>query len=202
MGQSIAFFDFDGTITTKDSLLEFIKFSKGKFRFYLGFALNSPWLIAYRLKIISNQAAKEKILSWFFRKTSLTVFQELCHRFSDTILPGLIRTKALREIQQLQNKGFTVVIVSASPENWLSSWTESLNVSLLATRLETIQNKSHDHQLSGKILGFNCHGEEKVRRIRETHDLSSYEDIYAYGDTSGDRPMLALARFAFYQPFR
>src|ERR1700754_693972 len=109
MGQSIAFFDFDGTITTKDTLLEFIKFSKGKSPFYLGFALNSPWLIAYRLKIISNQAAKERILSWFFRKTSLTDFQKLCQRFADTILPGLIRAKALNEIQVLQNKGFTVV---------------------------------------------------------------------------------------------
>ena len=56
--KGIAFFDFDGTITTKDTLLEFIKFSKGNLLFYAGFLLNLHFLVAYKLKIISNQAAK------------------------------------------------------------------------------------------------------------------------------------------------
>ena len=54
MKKAIAFFDFDGTITTKDTLLEFIRFSKGRFRFYLGFLLYSPYLIAYKIKLIAG----------------------------------------------------------------------------------------------------------------------------------------------------
>src|SRR5215470_6463338 len=80
MSSRIAFFDFDGTVTTRDTLLEFIRFSKGSLGLYSGFLLNSPWLFAYRLKIISNQAAKQRILSWFFRNTPLTEFDAQCNR--------------------------------------------------------------------------------------------------------------------------
>jgi HAD superfamily hydrolase (TIGR01490 family) len=199
----IAFFDFDGTVTTKDTLLEFIRFSKGKLPFYLGFALNSPWLVAYRLKLISNQAAKERILSWFFRNTPLAEFQETCDRFATREIPGLLRPKALREISELQDKGFSIVIVSASPENWIRKWAESINAGLIATKLETRPGKpAEDTRLTGRILGNNCHGKEKVRRIGETFQLDAYNEIYAYGDSSGDKPMLALAHHSFYRPFR
>ncbi|MBS1664287.1 MAG: HAD-IB family hydrolase [Bacteroidetes bacterium] len=199
MSRSIAFFDFDGTITTKDTLLEFIKFSKGTLPFYLGFALNSPWLVAYRLKLISNQAAKERILTWFFGKTPLKAFQETCDRFSDQEIPALLRPKAVQEIRQLQEKGFEVVIVSASPENWLRKWTQSMDLKLIATKLEIKEVKQ---TLTGKIQGINCHGKEKVRRIQEAYTLEDYHAIHAYGDTSGDKPMLALAQHPFYKPFR
>lgn len=196
----IAFFDFDGTVTTKDTLLEFIRFTKGKIPFYSGFVLNSPWLVAYRLRLISNQAAKERILAWFFRNTPLAEFQETCDRFAAQVIPGLIRPKALREISELQDKGFSIVIVSASPENWIRQWSENIRAGLLATRLETRPEK--EARLTGRILGHNCHGNEKVRRIGESFNLDTYNEIYAYGDSSGDKPMLALAHHSFYRPFR
>ena len=197
MSQTIAFFDFDGTITTKDTLLEFIKFSNGRLRFYIGFAINSPWLIAFKLKLIPNQTAKERILSWFFRGSDLAAFQKKCDQFASGILPGLIRPKALEEIELLRQKNATIVIVSASPENWIRPWTGSISVKLIATRLTTKEDI-----LTGRILDRNCHGAEKVRRINEEYQLKDYTSIYAYGDSSGDRPMLELAHSAFYKPFR
>jgi len=197
MKKRIAFFDFDGTITTKDTLLEFIKFCKGKIRFYAGFLLHSHYLVAYKLKIISNQKAKEKILTYFFQNIPLPEFQNYCEQFGQQVLPGLIRPQALREIEKFHKAGVTVVIVSASPENWISGWARSLKLSLIATQLEI-----NNEQLTGKIKGFNCHGQEKVRRIKETYDLSAYAEIYAYGDTSGDKPMLALAQYAYMRPFQ
>src|ERR1700744_5893322 len=98
MPQPIAFFDFDGTITKRDTLLEFIRFTKGRFRLGLGFLLNSPWLIAYKLKLISNQQAKERMLSHFFGDCPLDIFEDHCKRFSANILPGLIRSRAAEEI--------------------------------------------------------------------------------------------------------
>lgn len=205
MNRQIAFLDFDGTITTKDTLLEFIKFSKGSFRFYLGFLINSPWILAWKIKLISNQRAKERMLTWFFGGMPLDAFQHKCNRFTATTLPDLIRSKALHEIHLLQAKAVEIVIVSASPANWLQPWTDHLGVGLLATRLETRTPQPDTPvtlRLTGKILDRNCHGDEKVRRIRESYDLSAYDHIIAYGDSSGDKPMLALATFAFFKPFR
>jgi HAD superfamily hydrolase (TIGR01490 family) len=195
--KGIAFFDFDGTITTKDTLLEFIKYSKGVMHFYVGFLLNSPYLLAYKLKIISNQSAKEKILRFFFAKMSVGAFNEICDDFAANGIPQLIRPKALEEIEKFKNNGTRVVIVSASPENWISKWSAAIQADLIATQLE-VKNEL----LTGNIIGKNCHGEEKVRRIKSKYDLSRYDSIYAYGDSGGDKPMLALASRAYYKPFR
>jgi phosphatidylglycerophosphatase C len=197
MTKGIAFFDFDGTITTKDSLLEFIKFTKGNLAFRIGFLRNLHFLIAYKIKLIPNQLAKEKVLAHFFGNTPVAQFQEKCDAFSMEIIPGLIRPGAMEEITKLQQQGVHIVIVSASPENWIRQWTGTINADLLATKLEV-----HNHTITGKIAGINCHGEEKVRRIKEQYTLTNYSTIYAYGDTSGDKPMLALAQHSHMKPFR
>lgn len=195
--KKIAFFDFDGTITTNDTLLEFIRFTKGNVHFIMGFLLHLPFLVAYKLKLISNQSAKEKMLKFFFYGTPVLVFQQQCASFTKNILPMLIRPKALSEMIKQKESGTLIVIVSASPENWIRTWAEVMEVQLIARRLEVKNDR-----ITGKILGKNCHGKEKVRRIREIHTLSDYEVVYAYGDTRGDLPMLQLATHSFYKPFR
>jgi HAD superfamily hydrolase (TIGR01490 family) len=200
----IAFFDFDGTITTRDTLLEFIRYSKGIPRFYLGFILNSPWLVAYKIKLISNQRAKERILRHFFKHTPLDRFEQTCEAFAREALPALLRPKAMEEIDRLKSAGATVVIVSASPENWIRDWASSIGAELLATRLETApyQNSGKPDRLTGRIFRANCHGDEKVRRIKGSYDLEEFNEIYTYGDSNGDRPMLKLGTASFYKPFR
>jgi HAD superfamily hydrolase (TIGR01490 family) len=197
VNKSIAFFDFDGTITTKDTLLEFIKYSKGRLNFYLGFLINSPYLIAYKLKLIPNQTAKEKVLRYFFQDTPVSEFQKQCDDFATEILPRLIRPKAMAELRNLQKAGTTIVIVSASPENWIQKWAKENGFSVICTQLETNMDK-----LTGKLSCKNCYGDEKVRRIKEKFVLSDYQEIFAYGDSSGDKPMLQLATKPFFKPFR
>ena len=139
--KQIAFFDFDGTITTKDSFLEFIKFQHGRFRFYMGFIINSPYLVAYKIGIISNQRAKERILQFFFGNMTAEKFQAACDAFSDTAIPALVRPKAITEIRKLQNAGIEVVVVSASAENWMHKWCATQQVSLLATKIQLRNGK-------------------------------------------------------------
>ncbi|MBE7170941.1 MAG: HAD-IB family hydrolase [Williamsia sp.] len=197
MNKSIAFFDFDGTITTKDTLLEFIKFYRGEFNFYLGFLIYAPFLVAYKLGLIPNWVAKQKVLQFFFKGESIAQFQQRCEGFAAQKLPALLRPKALAEIKKLQAAGSTVVIVSASAENWIRPWAAQNNLGLMGTRLATKEGK-----ITGKIDGQNCHGDEKVCRIKEKFDLAEYKEIYCYGDTSGDKPMLAIGTKSFYKPFR
>jgi HAD superfamily hydrolase (TIGR01490 family) len=198
MTDKIAFFDFDGTITTRDTLLEFIRFCKGTTGLYTGFLLKSPWLLAYKLKIISNQRAKEAVLRFFYRKLPAEWFEGSCTRFAEQKLPALIRTKAAKELTRLQELGYEIVIVSASPGDWIRPWAASIGATLIATRLAT----DDKGRLTGKIVGKNCHGEEKVNRIHLEYRLEDYRSIYAYGDTKGDLPMLRLAHHPFMKPFR
>ncbi|HTL07050.1 MAG TPA: HAD-IB family hydrolase [Chitinophagaceae bacterium] len=197
MKKRIAFFDFDGTITTKDSFLEIIKYCKGSARFYMGFILNAPFIIAWKAGLISNQAAKERMMQYFFGRMTQERFNEMSNQFSATALPSLVRPKALLEIKKLLAAGTEVVIVSASAENWLQHWCQTNGVQLLGTKLAVKEGR-----ITGKIENRNCHGQEKVARIRQAYDLSAYDEILGYGDTKGDKPMLELATFSFYKPFR
>jgi phosphatidylglycerophosphatase C len=197
MKRRIAFFDFDGTITTRDSLLAFIFFRHGKLKTILGLITVAPSYALHVLKLISVQKAKEQVLSRFFRNEPLEKFDSYCEEFIRTKIPELVRPKAIKELEIMRNKGVEIVIVSASPDNWLRTWSQQFGASLISTKLEV-----KDGKLTGHIDGNNCRGEEKVRRIRLQYDLSQYDEVYAYGDTKGDKPMLALATFVFYQPFR
>lgn len=196
MKNKIAFFDFDGTITFSDTLVSFIKYARGAGRYYFGLLVNAHYLIAYKLKIISNQRAKEKILQHFFAGMTSKDFRELCTRFSTDSLPALIRPAAAEEIKNLRMSGYEVVLVSASPENWIQHWADQHHLSLIATQLQ-VQNGL----ITGSIQGKNCHGAEKVRRIKERYDLSLYASILAFGDTKGDMPMLSLAHKGYLKPF-
>ncbi|MGZ3917103.1 MAG: HAD-IB family hydrolase [Flavisolibacter sp.] len=197
MKKGIAFFDFDGTITTRDSFIEFIRFCKGSFRLYLGLLLNSPYLIGFKIKLVSRQTAKERVLSYFFRNMPAGEFKECCDLFTSRALPGLIRPGALEEIRKLQQKGTLVVVVSASAENWIQNWTNQFGLELIASHLEI-----NGGRITGRLIGFNCRGKEKVNRILERYPVAQFAEVYAYGDSSGDREMLKLAQFAYYKPFR
>jgi phosphatidylglycerophosphatase C len=196
-GKKIAFFDFDGTITTKDTLLEIIKLQKGRTSFYFGFILLAPWLIAYKLNWLSNNQAKQKILTYFFAGMDELVFQEKCDFFAEKIIPDIVRPGALSEINFLRSRDFEIVVVSASAGNWIRKWSESLSLQLIATKLEV-----KNGLITGKIEGENNHGLQKVVNIKDLWNLNEFEEIYAYGDSSGDKPMMDLATKSFYKPFR
>ena len=196
-GKKIAFFDFDGTITTKDSLLEVIKFLKGRAAYYTGIFLNMRWFMAYHINLISGDLLKEKILSYFFSGVPENIFQEQCDLFADRVLPGMIRPGAIAEMDRLLKEGFEMAVVSASAENWIRHFTQRLSLELVATKLEV-----KNGLITGKLEGKNCKGEQKVICIKERWNLTEYEEIYVYGDSSADKPMMALATRSFYRPFR
>jgi HAD superfamily hydrolase (TIGR01490 family) len=196
MKPAIAFFDFDGTITRRDTLFEIIRFQKGEGALYTGLALLSPALVMMKLGLISKQKGKDLVLQYFFGNTPIDEFRDRCAAFCRDKLPGLIRENALKEIRQHLSKGHRVVVVTASAQEWVKPWCDDVGIECIGTQLE-IRNA----RVTGRIYGVNCNGEEKVRRIRQQYDLPVFGDIYAYGDTNGDRPMLQLATFGFFRKF-
>lgn len=196
MKKNIALFDFDGTITTKDTFLEFIKYTHGRPSFLMGFSILSPWLVAMKLKLYPNWKAKEKVLTYFFRGFNEQLLREKGLQFCKEKLAELLRPKAIEKLNEHQRKGDKIYIVSASADIWISGWAKQNGFSLIATKLEVSNQK-----LTGKISGYNCYGQEKVNRIKELENLLEYEHIYAYGDSSGDTQMLNLGHHRFYQYF-
>ena len=193
----LALFDFDGTITTKDSMVEFLLYAVGKRAYYFGLFRLSPILIAYKLKLYSNNRAKERLLGYFFKPIGLKKFQKLVIGYSNDEIDKIIRKEALKKIAWHKQQGDEVVVVSASMECWLKNWCERQNIKLIATRLEIENGK-----FTGKFKTKNCYGQEKVNRLKELYHIENYSHIYAYGDSRGDRELLTLADEAFYRPFR
>ena len=60
-------FDFDGTLTRRDSLLDFGQFAVGKRRSRLYFAMVMPMLLLMKMRIMSNGNSKQKFLELHFK---------------------------------------------------------------------------------------------------------------------------------------
>lgn len=196
MAKALALFDFDGTLTFKDSLGDFISFSIGKRKMVSGGIVLLPTLVSYALGLMNNSNAKQRVLKYFFAGMSIEKMHLLGQSYAAERLPNILRQAGLEKIKWHQKQGHKVVIVSASSDLWLKPWTDALGVDLIATQLEVEGGK-----MTGCYAGENCHGQEKVRLIQAAYNLATFEEIYAYGDTSGDKPMLGLANYAFYKPF-
>lgn len=194
---TLALFDFDGTITTDDSLLKFIRFVIGDVKFITGVFALSPILLAYKLGLVPNYKAKQILLSYFFKGFSENEFKKISNEYSLSHIDKITRPKAIERLQWHKEQNHTVVIVSASIDCWLKPWCDKNEFKLIATKL-----KISDGVITGELLTKNCYGIEKLNRIKEIFELSRLDYIYAYGDSSGDKEMLAVANESFYKPFR
>lgn len=187
-------FDFDGTLTTKDTLIEFIRFAKGTLAFGWGFARYAHLLVLMKLGLYPNWKAKQKVFTYFFKGMTIEDFNALCQAFAASS-QYLLRPAGIKAIQQAQNEGAEVLIVSASIDNWVQPF--FTDVKVLGTQIEVIDGK-----LTGRFLTKNCYGQEKVSRIL-THfpDRKDYH-LTAFGDSRGDKEMLAFADESYFKPFR
>ena len=178
-------YDFDGTLTIRDTLLEFICFACGTARFLLGFLLYSPLLVLMKLRLYSNGKAKQKVFAHFFQGMAIDEFDALCQDFARTHR-HLLRPEVVRQLEQALSEGSEVLVVSASIDNWVQPFFPKVKV--LGTQIEVINGC-----LTGRFLTPNCYGQEKVRRILALYPDRSEYHLTAFGDSRGDREMLAFA---------
>ena len=193
---NLALFDFDGTISTRDSFVQFLQQAVGQVRFAVCMTMLLPRVTAYKLELYPNYRLKEDVLIRLFSDWPLERLQRHVREYDRNVLPGIIRAGAMERIAWHKKKGDAVVIVSASLEVIVQPWCQRNDLALLATQLEVIDNR-----VTGRLKGRNCWGREKVHRVRSRYDLDEVDDIYAYGDSKGDRAMLEMASHSFYRPF-
>jgi HAD superfamily hydrolase (TIGR01490 family) len=192
--KQIVAFDFDGTLTTKDTLIEFIRYACGTGAFVKGFLRYAHLLVLMKLGIYPNWKAKQKVFAHFFEGMKIEEFDGLCQRFAKDN-QHLLRLKGMEAIQQALDKGAEVLIVSASIDNWVKAFFNTLCV--VGTQIEI-----KDGLLTGRFLTKNCYGQEKVNRILALYPNRSEYHLTAYGDSRGDKELLAFADESHYKPFR
>lgn len=201
MKKKLYCFDFDGTLTTSDTLLEFIKYAKGRGRFLMVFLMYSPLLILMKLHLYPNWKAKQQIFAHLFAGMRIEKFDALCRGFAEEN-QHLLRPKGITLMHEALVAGAQVFIVSASIDNWVRPFFDIRNlkgVQVLGTQIEV-----EDGKLTGRFKSNNCYGKEKVHRIAEvlkSFERSEYE-IEAFGDSRGDKEMLAFADKGHFKPFR
>lgn len=186
----IAAFDFDGTITKKDSLPHFIIFCVGKLRFVTGLLIFSPVLLLYKMGIVENWKAKEIMFSYFFKGWPIDNFNKKCRSYSN-LIKDIVRDSTIDKIREHQQANHTVVIVSASISNWIKPWAfENKIAEVIGTEIEI-----NNGLVTGKFASHNCYGQEKVNRLQEKYPNRKSYILYAYGDSRGDKELLEFADY-------
>ncbi|WP_455063063.1 HAD family hydrolase [Prevotella fusca] len=192
-------FDFDGTLTTKDTLLEFIRFAKGSGLMYAGFLLFSPLLILMKLHLYPNWKTKQKIFSWFFKGIKINEFDLLCRTFAQQN-QHLLRPEGKEKVRKiLEEDDITVLVISASIDNWVRPFFDefSENIRVIGTQIEIKTDR-----VTGRFTTKNCYGQEKVNRLKALYPQRETYELIAFGDSRGDKELLAYADKGFYKPFR
>jgi phosphoserine phosphatase len=103
----LALFDFDGTITTDDSLIKFIRFVAGDVKTIWGIMMLSPILIAYKLGFIPNYKAKQLMLSYLFKGMNEQQFYKVAEKYSLNHISTILRPKAIEVIAWHKEQGYS-----------------------------------------------------------------------------------------------
>lgn len=194
----VAAFDFDGTLTRRDTLFPFLLYVAGPIKFSCKIVLLLATLAGYALGLIRNDKAKIKVLNRFLADMEMNALQLQALQFAERKLPLLLRSEAMQRLEWHRKQGHRCVVVSASLEIYLRPWASKAGFDdILGSRLETLA----DGRTTGNLLGENCFGPEKLRRLETL--LGSRDDytLYAYGDSRGDKELLSAADFPFYKKF-
>ena len=194
----VAAFDFDGTLTRRDTLFPFLLHVAGPFKFSYKILLLVITLAGYALGLIRNDQAKIKVLTSFLANMEMDALQQYAQQFADQKLPLLLRSEAMQRLEWHRNQGHRCVVVSASLEIYLRPWASKAGFNdIVGSRLET----RADGRTTGNLLGENCFGPEKLRRLEALLGSPDGYTLYAYGDSRGDKELLSAADYPFYKKF-
>jgi phosphatidylglycerophosphatase C len=192
----VAAFDFDGTLTRRETLLPFLLYTLGAAKVARHALILSPTLAGYGLGLINNGIAKERVFVRCFAGMEMQALQQEGERFAALVLPGLLRQEAFQRLEWHKQQGHRCVVISASLELYVRPWALKAGFDdVIATQLETLPND----RVSGRLAGANCYGAEKVRRLHALLGMTEGYTLYAYGDSRGDRELLARADYAYFR---
>lgn len=173
-------YDFDGTIYTGDSSVDFFLFTFK--RYPLSIIRILPQLVLAFILYFCKKMPKKKLKETFF-----SFLQYIADVESHIEGFWKINYKKMEEWYLQVEDHSKDVIISASPEFLLQIPAQKIGINtLLASKVDT---------KTGEFLSENCYGSEKVKRLYEIYPECIV--LECYSDSYSDRPILEIAQKAY-----
>ncbi|MDR2205043.1 MAG: HAD-IB family hydrolase [Flavobacteriaceae bacterium] len=188
-------FDFDGTLTHKDTMFLYLKFYSPS-KYWVQFLKHIPLFILLKLKLADAEKVKKSFIASILKGQSQTKIEGKSKAFFEENLPSVFRQNALDFIQNMDREKSDAYIVSASLDIWVKPFAERLGIKLLSTEAEF-----RNGIFTGNFSTKNCNGIEKLNRIKQAISGQKFDKKIAFGDTSGDKPMLNFADESYFRFF-
>ncbi|OAL81599.1 phosphoserine phosphatase [Acinetobacter sp. SFB] len=185
--KNLALFDFDGTLCKKDSFTGFIFYALSKRHIVKQGIKILPWIQAYYLNAYPAHAMRSKLFRAMFSNANALELEKVAQQYANNLVSQL-NPPLLKQLRQHQALGDEVVLVSASVDIYLQPVCSLLNIDLICTQTEQINDT-----YTGQYTTPDCSSEQKKQRILEKYSLEHYSVIYAYGNSIEDKEMLELA---------
>jgi phosphatidylglycerophosphatase C len=191
--RTVAAFDFDGTISRRDTLVPFLGRVVGRRRVATTLVGRGPQLAGMLAGRVDRDAEKEELIRRLLRGRTTAEIETAGAAYADALwAAGAFRPEIRERLAWHREEGHDIVIVSASLRDYLAPLAPRLGADhVIACTLES----EPDGRLTGELVGGNCRGVEKVRRLEAWLASVGHDDpeVYAYGDSSGDDELLARA---------
>jgi len=189
-------FDFDGTLTKRDTLLAFIEFTHSKRRLFWELFLLSPALVLMKLNFGNNESVKTKLLSRLFRGTKKEILERWAQDFCEKYFHTLLRPAGLTKVLKLQRQGHRIILVTASVETWVKPFADKMGIEIIGTKFLFKEQK-----FTGRFATPNCRGVEKVNRLKKYLQTNKLPAYIMFGDSSGDRALYQQANKYYHRHF-
>lgn len=197
--KTIAAFDFDGTITDRDSSIPFYFSFMNPIKVIYRLVKLTPYFLCFVLKLLPRQQIKERIISEFLGGMLLKKAQELSQIYADSKLDSYVKSEAIERLKWHRSQGHRCILISASLDLYLAPWAKRYGIDELICSKPEI---TEEGKITGRLIGKNCWGPEKTKRLTELLGPKENYYLYAYGDSRGDRELLELADEPFFKPFK
>lgn len=192
---TVAFFDFDGTLTTRTTTPLFLRFIS-PLKYYLLMPVLMPVFLSYHAGLVSLDFLNNVLCTLFFRHKSQEKMLQLGDVFAETQIAHYLNDEGMKKLKYHQQAGHHCILVTAAYDVYIRFWAKKYGFNeVLCTEFETTASG----QFSGFIKGLTCNGPEKLNKILKLD--SSPTETYAYGDSHGDKEMLEYATHSFYRKF-
>lgn len=187
-------FDLDSTLTKKDTYIPFLVACLKEFGLRrISIILLPFYILLYVLGIITNSRLKEIFLEKFLSGITIDRLGPVAERFISSLLNSGLNKSIVKILNTHLNQKHKVILATASFDLYVLRLAERLGIKYTVCTISEVR----DGIITGRILGNNCYGEEKVKRIENLLNPSDWSSTILYTDHHSDLPLLRKVKQGF-----